>query len=344
MVICLPLKARKVLIFILFYLISTPLWCHQQVNTENWMRNLYQKLPETRLRDILIPGTNNSDSYKITNSSPLAPKTSKFFLLQKGMVSNWTKTQNLTILEQLKKGIRYIELNLMKYKGKFFSINGLVGINLNDVLMDLRTWAAKHPHEIVLINANLSLQTLSEAKELHKAIQKNIGQFLAFPLLPPNLLTFKDLWTKEKGRPFIFLTPPSFKKISPRYWDKKKVIQLNKTNSQNKEDLLEQNLYGNEIGPGLFQQDLSKFYISELIFKPNTKTIIKSFFKKGTPKNLLQFSKPLYSLPDKSISHWLRKDLAVNIIKINFFEKTNLITTCLEANKQTLINEGKIWY
>ena len=341
MVICKPLKIRKILTFLLFYLISTPLWCHKKISTENWMKNLYHKLPETRLRDILIPGTNNSDSYKITNSSPLAPKTNRFFLLKRGTVSKWTKTQNLTILEQLKKGIRYIELNLMKYKGEFFSVNGLISVNLNVVLKDLHTWAAKHPHEIVLINANLSLQTLSEAKGLHRAISKHIGQFLAFPLLPPSLLTFKDLWTKEKGRPLIFLAPPSFKKISPRYWNKKKVIQLNKTNSRNKKDLLEQTLYG---GSGLFNQGWSKFYISELIFKPNAKTIIKSFFENGAPKSLFQLSKPLNNVPGKSISYWLEKDLSVNIIKMNFFEKTNLIATCLEANKKSLIEGGKNWH
>ena len=73
------------------------------------------------------------------------------------------KTQNFTILEQLKKGIRYIELNLINTKENFFG-QCLISVNLNVVLKDLHTWAAKHPHEIVLINANLSLQTLSEPK------------------------------------------------------------------------------------------------------------------------------------------------------------------------------------
>ena len=337
-------KIKNILVILLFYSISTPLKSHQKINPENWMKYLYHKLPETRLRDVLIPGTNNSGSYNITNDSPLLPKASNLFLLNKTIASNWVKTQNLTIFEQLKRGIRYIELNLIKYKGEFFLTDDLISGDLNDVLINLRSWAATHPFEIVFINAKFDFQTLSEAKDLHRRFSKHIGPFLAFPLLPPNRLTFGDLWAKEKGRPLILLTPSSFKKMSPRYWDKKKMLQTSKTNAQNKKVLLDQILYGNEKGPGLYKQDWSKFFISELIFKPNTKTIIKGLFEKSAPKNLLQLSRPLFESSKKSVKYWLQKDLPVNIIKIDFFEKTNLVSTCLEANRKTLIQREKIWY
>ena len=327
------LKTKSLLITLLLYIISPTLWGHKSLTPENWMKNLYHKLPETRLRDILIPGTNNSGSYNILKTSPLTPKANKLFLLNKELTSNWVKTQNLTVFEQLKNGIRYIDLKLIKHKGQFVLANGLVSTSLDDVLEDLRLWATTHPYEIVLIDTNFNLQTLSEAKELHRAFSSHIGPFLAFPLLPPNLLTFKDLWVKEKGKPLILLTPSFFKKLSPRYWDKKKALQLNKTNAQNKRALLEQILYGGKKGSGLYEQDWSKFYISELIFKPNTKTIAEAFFKNKAPDGLFNFSKPLFKTLSKSVRYWLQKGLPVNIIKMDFFEKTNLIATCLEANK-----------
>ena len=264
------LKVKNILISLLFYSISPVLLSHPKLNAENWMRNLFHKLPETRIRDVLIPGTHKSGSYNILKTSPLAPNSNKLLLLNKRMTSSWAKTQNLSILEQLQKGIRYIELNLVGHQGEIFLANDLISCNLNDVLKDLRSWASTHPYEIVLINANFAFQTLSEAKELHRKFSRYIGLFLAFPLLPPNLLTFGDLWNNEKGRPLILFTPPSFKKFSPRYWDKKKMLQFSKTNAQNINVLSEQILYGSTKGPGLYRQDWSKFYISEFIFKPST--------------------------------------------------------------------------
>ncbi len=337
------LKVKNILISLLFYSISPVLLSHPKLNAENWMRNLFHKLPETRIRDVLIPGTHKSGSYNILKTSPLAPNSNKLLLLNKKMTSSWAKTQNLSILEQLQKGIRYIELNLVGHQGEIFLANDLISCNLNDVLKDLRSWAATHPYEIVLINANFAFQTLSEAKELHRKFSRYLGLFLAFPLLPPNLLTFGDLWNNEKGRPLILFTPPSFKKFSPRYWDKKKMLQFSKTNAQNINVLSEQILYGSAKGPGLYRQDWSKFYISEFIFKPNKKSIFKSLFENQNPKGLYKFSKPLFEAPYKAVKSWLQKDLPVNIIKVDFFEKTNLVTTCLEANKETLIQKGKNW-
>ena len=322
---------------------TSSLWAHE-ISPENWMENLYKKLPETRLRDIIIPGTHNSGSYGITKRSPLAPGASKLLAVAKRTASNWAKTQNLTILEQLKKGIRHIDLRIAKHRGQFVLVHGLVSVPLKEVLKDLRIWGIAHPKEIVFIEIVPSSSAPEDVKVLHRELTKELGTFLAFPLLPPNQLTFFDLWEKEKGRPFILLTPPFLKKLSPRYWSKKKVLHSLWTNTQNKTDLMDQLLYGNQRGPGLYNQDLSKFYASELTFTPVTKTIARGLFRIKAPKNLSQLSKPLYERPKKAIDLWLQKELAVNIIKMDFFEKTNLVSACLEANQNVIIQGGKKWH
>ncbi len=338
------LSKEKILITtILLYSISSPLWSHSTLDPENWMKTLYKKLPETRLRDIIIPGTHDSGSYGINKNSPLAPQTNKLFALSKKTTSKWSKTQNLSILKQLKRGIRHIDLKVSKYKGQFSLVSGLVSVPLNDVLKDLKAWAASHPFEIVLIELNLSVQTLRDTKELHREISRHIGPFLAFPMLPPSLLTFGDLWVKERERPLILITPPSFKKLSPRYWNKDKVFHALKPNTQKKSELMNQLLYGIERSPGLYNQDWSKLYASELRLKSSPKVIATGFLKFEAPKNLSQFSRPLFETPSEAIDSWLQKDLEVNIIKVDFFEKTNLVKASLEANKETLIKGGKKW-
>ena len=106
--------------------------------------------------------------------------------------------------------------------------------------------------------------------------------------------------------------------------------------------LLDQNLYGMTKGPGLFQQDWSKFYISEFIFKPNKKQFSKASLKIKILKTFYNFPNLFFEAPYKAVKSWLQKRFTSQYHQSRFFEKTNLVTTCLEANKQTLIKRKKL--
>jgi hypothetical protein len=326
-------KQMKLFIFIFFLYI--PLTCQAQaiLDVSRWMETLYEKNPQTRLRDIIIPGTHNSGTYKITKKSKLAPLERKFFKLSKKTVARWRKTQKDNIFTQLTHGIRHIDLRIQRDKKTFVIVHGLISVSLLSILKDLKKWAIKRPKEIVFIEFITDLSLKKDLKDLNKLVQKYLSSFLVHPFLPPSQLTFENIWVKQKNRPFLLFTSSSFKKLSPLYWDRNHNLKSLSTNTRNIENLMEQLLYGNSKAPGLYNQDNSKFYASELTFTPDTKTIAQGFFRKRAPKSLLQLMPPLFKAPAHFIKHWQSQNLNINIIKMDFYEKTNLVQSAIEANE-----------
>ena len=299
------------------------------------MEILYEKVPQTRLRDIIIPGTHNSGTYKITKKSKLAPLERKIFKLAKKTVARWGKTQKHNIFTQLTHGIRHIDLRVQRDKKTFVIVHGLISVPLLSILNDLKKWALKRPKEIVFIELITDLPLNKDLKDLNKLIQKHLSSFLVPPFLPPSQLTFENLWVKQKNRSFLLFSNSSFKKLGPLYWDRNLNLKSLWTNTRNKEDLMEQLLYGNRKTPGLYNQDNSKFYASELTFTPDAKTIARGIFRRRAPKSLRQLMPPLFRAPGHFIKYWQSQNLNINIIKMDFYEKTNLVQSAIKANQTT---------
>lgn len=80
---------------------------------ENWMAKLpvciRDKVP---LINLAIPGSHDSGSYGISSKSRIAPDAEniirKLFPLVPCVIRRWSKTQQYSIEDQLKNGIRYL--------------------------------------------------------------------------------------------------------------------------------------------------------------------------------------------------------------------------------------------
>lgn len=104
-----------------------------QTDRSKWMN----ALPDTvRLSEMSIPGTHDSMAHKANLDS----------------VDN-TRTQSLSLEDQLKAGIRYIDIRL-KYSENSFDIHhGIVyvGYNFDDVLTTVQRFLRENPSETVLM-------------------------------------------------------------------------------------------------------------------------------------------------------------------------------------------------
>ncbi|MDC0253708.1 hypothetical protein OAK75_02340 [Bacteriovoracales bacterium] len=305
-----------------------------ELDTSRWMELLYSKYPEVRLRDIIIPGTHNSGTHNITKKSKIGPREKKYYKLAKKRVANWAKTQNHDISTQLKGGIRLIDLRVQRDKETFVIVHGLISVTLESILEDLAKWALKRPKEIVLVELIPGLSTRKDERDLHQLIQRFLGPLLVPPFLPPSQLTLQDIWAKKKS--FLLFSTPSFSSLDNLYWNRNLSMVSLWANTTKKDDLLEKLLYGKEETPGLYNQDNSKFYTSELTFTPNKNTIVRAIFKRNSPKSLFQLMKPLYEAPNEFLRIWKTQSLNINIIKVDFYEKTNLVKSALNANQETL--------
>ncbi|ERL89777.1 hypothetical protein D910_07138 [Dendroctonus ponderosae] len=79
---------------------------------ENWMSKLPQSLKSLPIIYLAIPGTHDSFTANISSASDVSLDAEKILqdlhwvLCVKVVMANWTKTQNLTVNQLLKAGIR----------------------------------------------------------------------------------------------------------------------------------------------------------------------------------------------------------------------------------------------
>lgn len=96
-------------------------------------------------------------SYKITHTSELAPDAEPFLQRLKFLgplltiiMSKWSKTQTYNAINQLKSGIRYLDLRLATKKGsnKIYFVHGLYSCCVDEVLNQINQFLNEHPKEV----------------------------------------------------------------------------------------------------------------------------------------------------------------------------------------------------
>lgn len=147
-----------------------------QNNLETWMTNLPEELKKMSIIDLAIPGicniffllytlvacgdnmllgSHNSATYTITRKSKIAPDAEPIILALKflgpilrSIVARWSKTQEDTIGNQLKKGIRYFDFRLAKKNEDFYNVHGLYGAKLDETLAQISDFIDGNPGEV----------------------------------------------------------------------------------------------------------------------------------------------------------------------------------------------------
>lgn len=132
-----------------------------KINLEYWMTNLPAQLRTWPLIRLAIPGSHDSMTSSITKSSKIAPDAE--CLLQKLrflgpllrlIMSRWSKTQDLTIGDQLRCGIRYYDLRVATRQRKNYPyfVHGLYADEITTMLTNVREFIDSHPHEVVILD------------------------------------------------------------------------------------------------------------------------------------------------------------------------------------------------
>ena len=103
----------------------------------DWMSNLVQSVPDIALGDIVIPGTHDSASYSI-------PAYKAF--------SAVGRTQNVSVLEQLHRGTRYLDLRIAGYGNDVYCFHGCMrACKLSRILDDVHLFCQDFPGEFLII-------------------------------------------------------------------------------------------------------------------------------------------------------------------------------------------------
>jgi hypothetical protein len=124
---------------------------------KDWMTTYYHSIKDKLLKDIVIPGTHDSGTAAIPEkgaewssdgrgvSIPFTEKDENFSV-------PWSKTQDLTIKEQLDIGVRFFDFRVSVEKNnELYLSHGLRGEKLSDSLAAIANFCEKYPKELVII-------------------------------------------------------------------------------------------------------------------------------------------------------------------------------------------------
>lgn len=125
---------------------------------EKWMEGLPQMVKDnTELKDLVIPGSHDSATFDLDPIGGKADDFSSYMEIPYDKIQKWFKTQNLSFTEQLKSGIRYFDLRIIKHRetGEIHFVHGLYSRSIvTDYLKDIRNFLDKNQKEIVILDFN----------------------------------------------------------------------------------------------------------------------------------------------------------------------------------------------
>lgn len=146
-----------------------------------WMYDLRTHLSAFRVRELFLPGTHDSASYK-RNFDPQRQET---------VVSKYALTQDDDIRSQLLQGVRYIDLRVGYYRksssGQFWANHGISRLNpLAGVLEQIKQYALA-TREIIVVDVQEFPVGFGKGYEIHtqliEFLQATLGEVMADPAI-----------------------------------------------------------------------------------------------------------------------------------------------------------------
>lgn len=300
---------------------------------ENWMSILNKKICHKKLKNLIIPGSHDSNTHTITNT---------FFS------KKFARCQKINIYEQMKIGIRFLDLRFGSKEEKILiDKHGLfIGGPFIKNLEYISEFLNKHPEEFLIINfQNENKLTKEEQILIIDMIKEKIGNFLIneedrqkwFKI---DEVTLNDIW-KYKKRIFCFFssyiretgvfTDEYLKNIG--IFDQIESIDSKWHNVNNPIKLME----ANKINLANRKNIKNKFFCSQFVmtFQPVPEQIIKNLVSFTSP-DTYKFVKKLYKneLIQKFISKNLKNNFNILLFDHVDFD-LNLIKLLLCSNFKT---------
>lgn len=120
------------------------------------MGNLVHSVPDAKLGNMIIPGTHDSASYSIEPYNPY---------------SAVGRTQNVSVLEQLHRGTRFLDLRIAGSGNDVSIFHGcLKGCKFERALDDIQLFTTDFPGEFLLINVVAEYGRSFEPKQKKKTL------------------------------------------------------------------------------------------------------------------------------------------------------------------------------
>lgn len=311
----------------------------QEYSTADWVNQVYEQRGETTLRDMVIPGTHDSATYNFSSSSDLAPDANAIYGAAKGVVSDWGKTQSYNIYDMLNMGIRHFDLRILKHEGEFVNVHGLVGMKMNDVLAQVKTFADQHPNEPIILEVAKTPDG-SDMPSLLDLFDQYIGDRKPDASQSLATTTLNQLWADDsdgKNNNVIVIWASGSSYGEQRGYFGSSQLEGTWADTESSGDLYHRLLNGwnrnGRIYNGLKNAPSDKLFYSAFTFTPKDSTIIEDVFNIFSSGSILGWTRDwMRSYLGDWVSGWEQQGIRPNIMTADFFEYTAMVPMAIRLN------------
>jgi hypothetical protein len=148
-------------------LVATP--AAAKAPSATWMADTMQLIGDTPLSRVALPGTHDSGTYGMTAQSPLDPYNEgararvvaavNAVARQRGisarpLLLGWSQAQDLSVFDQLRAGVRYLDLRVSLVDSTYVLGHVLACGTLADALRQVVTFTRQSPGELIILDVN----------------------------------------------------------------------------------------------------------------------------------------------------------------------------------------------
>jgi len=235
-------------------------------NHAKWMSKLNAK---TQLKDIVFPGSHDSlifdpikfkHKYEDMDQSAKTFQTVSFVPGINYKVNRWTQTQNSTILDQLRSGIRAFDFRVAEKDNVCYGFHTFLGPPLKPSLEDIKIFLEQNPKEVILLTIRTKADSCKQ--RLYDELDDKIWYYNPSDNL--KTLTLEDLWERNKN---IIISD----------WDTSRIIVsdwLNSYDEEEKTDYIESHLKKQHKKD---HEDNNIFYNLEWTLTPQTTQVLFNY-------------------------------------------------------------------
>ncbi len=292
-----------------FKLIADYHWATVKKRTipiSNWMgslKSVYPQFSKAAIKDIILPGTHDSATSGIEINSEFSPdgsaitkrlKILKSLPLYNQIFAYWSKTQPLTIKQQLDQGIRYLDLRLCDKNGEVYSCHGKYSDNISTIIQQVKAFTddPENKNEIILLDMNhfYNMSRGEHALVIHLLLSQlgdKIADSYAFNASTP----LNQFWEKNKQIIVIYHNKEQAKHY-PQLWPSS-TISSRWPNKQKSSDLIQY------LNSNLNNRLNDQLYVISGVLTPNEDVIVSSLYNPFAPNSIktytLDYKQDLYN-------------------------------------------------
>lgn len=243
----------------------------------DWMGNLGTELLNAPINSLAIPGSHDTFSYTVKESNDISPDADAivkdlvkvFGDSAKKIIHKWSVTQSFNVYDQLKLGIRYLDIRIayLPKMDDLCFVHGLYGDCITEGLQQIDTFLNEHPKEVVLLDFNHFYLMDGNQHEILLATLESLFANKLCPVMNCHEVTLEMLWSK--GFQVLLFYNDDIARFQENVWPDRLILSpwANTCNPKDLIDFLEINYEKGRAN--------DKFYVTQGILTPNVSYILK---------------------------------------------------------------------